>query len=42
MGNVANTFPNIPRVAKEEEEDTPHVDTWCNARVWVDFFGGLH
>jgi hypothetical protein len=27
---------------EEEEEDTPHVDTWHNARVWVDFFGGLH
>jgi hypothetical protein len=28
---------------EEEEEDTPHSDTWwCNARVWVDFFGGLH
>jgi hypothetical protein len=25
-----------------EEEDTPHVDTWRNARVWVDFFDGLH
>ena len=22
--------------------DTPHIDTWCNVRVWVDFFGGLH
>jgi hypothetical protein len=26
---------------KEEEGATPHVDTWRNARVWVDFFGGL-
>jgi hypothetical protein len=22
--------------------DTPHIDTLCNARVWVDFLGGLH
>jgi hypothetical protein len=28
---------------EEEEKDTPHVGTWRNARVWVDFFGkGLH
>ena len=27
---------------KEEEEDTPHFDTWHNARVWVEFFGDLH
>ena len=27
---------------EEEEEDTPNIDTWHNARVWVDFFGGLH
>ena len=27
---------------EEKEGGTPHVDTWCNARVWVDFFGGLH
>ena len=36
-------FTNIQQMAEEEEEeDTPHIDTWCNARVWVDFFGGLH
>ena len=30
-------------VAEEEgEEDTPHIDMWRNARLWVDFFGGLH
>jgi hypothetical protein len=27
---------------EEEEEDTPPLDTWHNARVWVEFFGGLH
>ena len=27
---------------EEEEGDTPHVDTWQNARVWVDFLSGLH
>ena len=27
---------------EEEEEDTPHIDTWRNASVWVNFFGGLH
>ena len=26
---------------EEEEEDTPHIDTWHNARVWVDFFDGF-
>ena len=33
------------RKKKEElkqEGDTPHIDTWRNARVWVDFFDGLH
>jgi hypothetical protein len=24
---------------EEEEEDNPPVDTWRNARVWVEFFG---
>jgi hypothetical protein len=24
-----------------EDGDTPYVDTWHNARVWVDFFGEL-
>ena len=43
-GDVAYACTNIQQVAKEEEEeeDTPHVDTWHNVRVWVDFFGGLH
>jgi hypothetical protein len=27
---------------EEEEEDILLVDTWRNARVWVDFLGGLH
>jgi hypothetical protein len=27
---------------EEEEGDNPHIDTWYNVRVWVDFFGGLH
>jgi hypothetical protein len=44
--DVADTYTNIQHVAKEEEEEeeanTPHVDTWCNARVWVAFLGGLH
>ena len=40
--DVAYACTNIQQVAKEEEEDTPHIDTWRNARVWVDFFGGLH
>ena len=36
-------FTNIQQMAEEEEEeDTPHIDTWYNMRVWVDFFGGLH
>ena len=37
--------PTIQQVALEEdekEEGSAHVDTWCNARVWIDFFGGLH
>jgi hypothetical protein len=44
LGDVADTCTNVQQVAatkEEEEEDTPHVDTWRNARVWVDFFGGL-
>ena len=24
----------------EEEEDTPHIDTWRNVRVWIKFFDG--
>ena len=39
--NVAHACTNIQQVA-EEEEGTPHVDTWHNARVWVDIFGNLH
>jgi hypothetical protein len=42
-GDVADACTNIQQVGEEEEEeDTPHVDTWRNARVCVDFFGGLH
>ena len=42
-GDVADTCTSIQQVASEESEgDTPRVDTWRNARVWVDFFGGLH
>ena len=44
--DVEDARTNIQQVAEEEEEveekDTPHVDTWHNARVWVDFFRGLH
>jgi hypothetical protein len=41
--DVAYACTDIQQVAKEEEEEggTPHIDTWRNARVWVDFFGGL-
>jgi hypothetical protein len=39
-GDVAYACTNIQE--EEEEEDTPHIDTWRNVRVWVDFFGGLH
>jgi hypothetical protein len=46
LGDVADACTNIQQVAYqgggEEEEEDPHVDTWCNARVWVDFLGGLH
>jgi hypothetical protein len=38
LGDVAYACTNIQ---EEEEEDTPHIATWRNARVWVDFFGGL-
>jgi hypothetical protein len=48
-GNATYTCTNIQQVAEEEEEEeekeeegTPHVDTWRNARVWIDFLGGLH
>ena len=47
-GNVAYACTNIQQVAEEEEEekkkkgDTPHIGTWRNARVWIDFFDGLH
>ena len=36
--------PTIQQVAAKEEEveDTPHIDTWRNERVWVDFFDCLH
>ena len=42
LGDVAYACINIQQVAEEEEEDTPHIDTWHNARVWIDFSGGLH
>ena len=42
MGDVADICTNIQQVAQEEEGDTPHVDTWRNAMVWVDFFGDMH
>ena len=46
MGDVAYACTNTQQCGrlKEEEEEggTPHIDTWCNAKVWVDFFGGLH
>ena len=42
LGDVAYAYTNIQQVEEEEEEeDPPHIDTWRNARVWVDFFGGL-
>jgi hypothetical protein len=38
---VTDACTNIPQVAEEEVEeeeqqqgDTPHVDTWRNARAW--------
>ena len=40
-GDVAYACTNIQQVP-EEEEDTPHIDTWRNVTVWVHFFGGLH
>ena len=43
LGDVTYACTNIQQVVEEEEEgDTPRVDTWHNARVWVDFFGGLY
>jgi len=44
LGDVAYACTNIQQVVEEEgeEDDTPHIDTWCNERVRVDFFGGLH
>ena len=50
---MAHACTNIQQVVYEEEEeeeqqqqqqqgDTPYIDTWRNARVWVDFFSGLH
>ena len=40
LGDGAYACTNIQQVA--EEEDTPHIATWRNARVCVDFFSGLH
>jgi hypothetical protein len=44
LGDVAYACTNIQQVVEEEgeEDDTPHIDTWRNERVRVDFFGGLH
>ena len=42
LDDVAYACINIQQVVEKEEEDTPHIDTWHNVRVWVDFFGGLH
>jgi hypothetical protein len=45
LDDVADASTNIQQVAqeeREEEEDTPHVDTLRNVRMWIDFFGGLH
>ena len=36
--DVAYACTNIQRVAAKGG-DTPHIDTWCNVMVWVDFFG---
>jgi hypothetical protein len=41
-GDVTDPRTNIQQVEEEEEEDTPHVATWHNARVWVDFLGDLY
>jgi hypothetical protein len=30
------------QMVAKEEEDNPRIDTWRNARVWVDFFDGFH
>ena len=41
----APTYKKWHKKGKKEYEyegDIPHVDTWRNARVWVDFLGGLH
>jgi hypothetical protein len=42
--DVTDTCTNVQQVAREEEEeeDTPYVDMWHNARIWVVFFGGLN
>ena len=34
LDDVADACTNIQQVEEE--------DTWRNARVWVDFLGGLH
>ena len=42
--DVADACTNIQQVAleeEEEEEEALHILTHA-ARVWVDFFGGLH
>jgi hypothetical protein len=39
-GDVTYACTNIQLTG--EEDDTPNIDTWRNARVWVDFFGDFH
>ena len=41
-GRCGDACTNIQQAEEEEEEDTPHVDTCRNARVWVDLLRGLH
>ena len=43
---MTDACTSIQQVGEEEEEEeeggTSHVDIGRNARVWVDFLGGLH
>ena len=39
LDDVTHACTNIQE--EEEEDGTPHIDTWRNARVWVDFFDDL-
>ena len=43
--NLKEKKPGLNDTCEEEEEeegDTPHINTWRIARLWVDFFDGLH